>query len=80
MVLGALVAPHGPIAATSIAGLLGLPRRLVSILEGEGLFNDVTAIVLSHVAIAATVSGSFSVAGAAGLLASTPRTPTASSA
>ncbi|AZM45550.1 Na+/H+ antiporter [Streptomyces sp. WAC 06738] len=69
VVLGALVAPPDPIAATSIAGSLGLPRRLVSILEGEGLFNDVTAIVLYHVAIAATVSGSFSVAGAAGLLA-----------
>ena len=34
-------------------GKLGLPRRLVSILEGEGLFNDVTAIVLYHVALAA---------------------------
>lgn len=58
--LGALVAPPDPVAATAVAGQLGLPRRLVSILEGEGLFNDVTAIVLYHVAIAVVVSGSFS--------------------
>ncbi|MEU1474879.1 Na+/H+ antiporter [Streptomyces sp. NPDC005760] len=57
--LGALVAPPDPVAATAVAGQLGLPRRLVSILEGEGLFNDVTAIVLYHVAVAAAVSGSF---------------------
>ncbi|MEV6354146.1 Na+/H+ antiporter [Streptomyces hydrogenans] len=58
--LGALIAPPDPVAATAVAGSLGLPRRLVSILEGEGLFNDVTAIVLYHVAIAAVVSGEFS--------------------
>ncbi len=58
--LGALVAPPDPVAATAVAGKLGLPRRLVSILEGEGLFNDVTAIVLYHVAVAAAVSGTFS--------------------
>ncbi|GGZ31400.1 Na+/H+ antiporter [Streptomyces poonensis] len=63
--LGALVAPPDPVAATAVAGRLGLPRRLVSILEGEGLFNDVTAIVLYHVAIAAAVSGSFSLPDAA---------------
>ncbi|MCT7355973.1 Na+/H+ antiporter [Streptomyces sp. 15-116A] len=61
LALGALVAPPDPVAATAVAGKLGLPRRLVSILEGEGLFNDVTAIVLYHVAIAAAVSGTFSV-------------------
>ncbi|MGW0764944.1 Na+/H+ antiporter [Streptomyces sp. NPDC002676] len=60
VVLGALIAPPDPVAATAVAGQLGLPRRLVSILEGEGLFNDVTAIVLYHVAIAATLSGTFS--------------------
>ncbi|RFU83580.1 Na+/H+ antiporter [Streptomyces triticagri] len=63
--LGALVAPPDPVAATAVAGQLGLPRRLVSILEGEGLFNDVTAIVLYHVAIAAAVSGTFSISEAA---------------
>ena len=66
--LGALVAPPDPVAATAVAGSVGLPRRLVSILEGEGLFNDVTAIVLYHVAIAAAVSGSFSLPAAFGLL------------
>ncbi|MFG2876728.1 Na+/H+ antiporter [Streptomyces sp. NPDC048337] len=64
--LGALVAPPDPVAATAVAGTLGLPRRMVSILEGEGLFNDVTAIVLYHVAIAAAVSGSFSLPDALG--------------
>ncbi|MGW1022471.1 Na+/H+ antiporter [Streptomyces sp. NPDC002577] len=63
--LGALVAPPDPVAATAVAGQLGLPRRMVSILEGEGLFNDVTAIVLYHVAISAAVSGSFSLPHAA---------------
>ncbi|MEV1174655.1 Na+/H+ antiporter [Nonomuraea sp. NPDC049784] len=62
--LGALVAPPDPVAATAVAGRLGLPRRMVSVLEGEGLFNDVTAIVLYHVAIAAVVTGSFSWPGA----------------
>ncbi|MET8688573.1 Na+/H+ antiporter [Streptomyces sp. NPDC004732] len=66
--LGALVAPPDPVAATAVAGSLGLPRRLVSILEGEGLFNDVTAIVLYHVAIAAAMSGTFSWPSAVGLL------------
>ena len=60
LALGALVAPPDPVAATAVAGQLGLPRRLVSILEGEGLFNDVTAIVLYHVAISAVVGGTFS--------------------
>ncbi|AXK32658.1 Na+/H+ antiporter [Streptomyces armeniacus] len=63
--LGALVAPPDPVAATQVAARLGLPRRLVSILEGEGLFNDVTAITLYHVAIAAAVTGHFSLPEAA---------------
>jgi CPA1 family monovalent cation:H+ antiporter len=66
--LGALVAPPDPVAATAVAGKLGLPRRLISILEGEGLFNDVTAIVLYNVAIAAVVTGSFSWPNAIGEL------------
>ncbi|MGP4002823.1 Na+/H+ antiporter [Streptomyces sp. 8N706] len=68
VVLGALVAPPDPVAATAVAGSLGLPRRMVSILEGEGLFNDVTAIVIYHVALAAAISGTFSVPRAAGAL------------
>ncbi|MCZ2526491.1 Na+/H+ antiporter [Streptomyces sp. HB2AG] len=66
--LGALVAPPDPVAATAVAGSLGLPRRMVSVLEGEGLFNDVTAIVVYHVAIAAAVTGTFSAPAAAGQL------------
>ncbi|MFJ8693191.1 Na+/H+ antiporter [Streptomyces roseolilacinus] len=62
--LGALVAPPDPVAATAVAGSVGLPRRLVSILEGEGLFNDVTAIVVYHVAVGAVVAGTFSWADA----------------
>ncbi|GAA4784297.1 Na+/H+ antiporter [Streptomyces sanyensis] len=68
VVLGALIAPPDPVAATAVAGSLGLPRRLVSIMEGEGLFNDVTAIVVYHVAVAAVVSGTFSWGRAAGEL------------
>ncbi|MEV1242939.1 Na+/H+ antiporter [Nonomuraea sp. NPDC049750] len=64
--LGALVAPPDPVAATAVAGRLGLPRRLVSLLEGEGLFNDVTAIVLYKVAITAAVTGVFWWPGALG--------------
>ncbi|MFF7243811.1 Na+/H+ antiporter [Embleya sp. NPDC008237] len=67
--LGALVAPPDPVAATAVAGTLRLPRRLVSILEGEGLFNDVTSLVLYQVAVAAAVSGTFSPARAVGMFA-----------
>ncbi|WP_328517133.1 cation:proton antiporter [Actinomadura luzonensis] len=59
-----MVAPPDPVAAPAVAGRLGLPRRMVSLLEGEGLFNDVTAIVLYHVAIVAAVTGAFSWPGA----------------
>jgi monovalent cation/hydrogen antiporter len=58
--LGAIVAPTDPIAATTIARRLGVPRRIVTVLEGEGLLNDGTALVAYKVAIGA-VAGSFSV-------------------
>lgn len=58
--LGALVAPPDPVAVSALAGKLGLPRRLVAVLEGEGLFNDVTAIVIYTVAIQAVVTGKLS--------------------
>ena len=51
--LGAVVAPPDAIAATSIARRVGLPRRLVTILEGESLVNDATAITCLRVAIVA---------------------------
>ncbi|WP_107654529.1 Na+/H+ antiporter [Nocardia suismassiliense] len=63
--LGALVAPPDPVAATALAGSLGLPRRLVVVLGGEGLFNDVTAIVIYGVAIQAVMTGRFSTPSAA---------------
>jgi CPA1 family monovalent cation:H+ antiporter len=64
--LGALVAPPDPVAATAVASPLGLPRRLVSVLEGEGMFNDVTAIVIYTVAVEAVRTGRFSTSGAVG--------------
>jgi Na+/H+ antiporter len=59
-VLGAVVSPTDPIAATSIARRLGVPRRLVTIIEGESLVNDATALVFYRVAVAAVLTGSFS--------------------
>jgi monovalent cation/hydrogen antiporter len=65
-VLGAIVSPTDAMAATSIAQRLGLPRRIVSILEGESLVNDATGLVAYRVAVAATVTGSFSFGDALG--------------
>jgi Na+/H+ antiporter len=67
-VLGAIVAPPDPVAAVAVSERLGLPRRLVTILQGEGLLNDVTALVAYRVAVAAAVSGTFSLAEAGGRL------------
>jgi Na+/H+ antiporter len=63
-VLGAVVSPTDPIAATAIMRRLGVPRRTVSIVEGESLVNDGTALVLYRVAVTAAVAGTFSVWGA----------------
>jgi Na+/H+ antiporter len=65
-VLGALVSPTDPTAATAIAERLGLPRRLVALVEGESLVNDGTALVAYRFAVAAVVTGSFSLATASG--------------
>jgi CPA1 family monovalent cation:H+ antiporter len=62
--LGAVVSPTDPLAGASIMRRLGVPRRLVSSVEGEGLFNDATALVAYRVAVAAVVAGSFSLADA----------------
>ncbi|MGO2140518.1 MAG: cation:proton antiporter [Leucobacter sp.] len=56
--LGAVISPPDAVAATSIGKRLGLPDRIVSILEGESLVNDATSLVLLRTALAA-VSGSF---------------------
>jgi monovalent cation/hydrogen antiporter len=62
--LGAIVSPTDPLAGATVMRRLGVPRRLVSAAEGEGLFNDATALVAYRVAVAAAVGGSFSVADA----------------
>ena len=63
-VLGAIVSPTDPVAAATIMRRLGAPRQLVSAVEGEGLFNDASALVAYRVALAATVAGGFSLAEA----------------
>jgi CPA1 family monovalent cation:H+ antiporter len=65
-VLGALVSPTDPTAAIAIAQRLGLPRRLIALIEGESLVNDGTALVAYRFAVAAVVTGSFSLAKATG--------------
>ena len=65
-VLGTAVGPTDAAAATSIARRLGLPGRLVTILEGESLFNDATALVLYAAAVAAATTGHFSAIRTAG--------------
>ena len=59
-VLGAIVSPTDAVAATAVAQRLGIPRRIVTILEGESLINDATGIVAYRVAVAAVAAGAFS--------------------
>jgi Na+/H+ antiporter len=59
-VLGAIVSPTDAVAPAEIMRRVGAPRRLVAIVEGENLTNDWTALVLYRFAVAAVVSGSFS--------------------
>ena len=65
LALGAVVSPTDAVAATSIAKRLGLPHRLVTVLEGESLINDASALVLLKTAIAA-IGGTVSLGGAIG--------------
>ncbi|NHN54634.1 Na+/H+ antiporter [Calidifontibacter sp. DB0510] len=60
--LGGVVAPPDAVAATAVARRIGLPRRVVAVLEGESLFNDATALVTVSTAVAA-FTGSLSVGG-----------------
>ncbi|NJP32546.1 Na+/H+ antiporter [Micromonospora thermarum] len=60
--LGAVVAPPDAIAATAVARRIGLPRRVVTILEGESLLNDATALVLLRIAGMATVGAAVGLA------------------
>ena len=61
-VLGAVVSPTDPLAATEIARRLGVPHRPVAIIEGESLVNDGSALVLYKVAVGVAVGGTFSYA------------------
>lgn len=63
--VGAVISPPDAVAATSIGKRLGLPQRLVTILEGEGLVNDATALVMLRSSVAA-IAGAISFWGAIG--------------
>src|SRR5262247_4747876 len=64
--IGAIVSPPDVVAPLAIARRLGLPRRLLVVLEGEGLANDATALILYRFAVAAAATGAFSLPEAAG--------------
>jgi Na+/H+ antiporter len=68
-VLGAIVSPPDAVAPLAIARRMQLPRRILVVLEGEGLANDATALILYRFAIAAVSAGVFSLGKAAGLFA-----------
>jgi len=64
-IIGAIVSPPDVVAPLAVAERLGLPRRITAVLEGEGLVNDVTALMLFNVGLAAVLTGHLSVRGAA---------------
>jgi CPA1 family monovalent cation:H+ antiporter len=68
-VLGAIVSPPDAVAPLSVARRMQLPRRILVVLEGEGLANDATALVLYRFAVAAVGAGVFSIGEAAGVFA-----------
>src|ERR1700743_1749725 len=61
---GAAVSPTDPVAALAVGGRVGLPARLITIIEGEGLLNDATALTTLTVAVTAATSGDFSLGDA----------------
>ncbi len=63
LTLGAIVAPPDAVAATAIGREMGLPRRLITILAGESLVNDATALTAYRVAVGAATGAGFSVLG-----------------
>ena len=67
--LGAIVAPPDVVAPLAIARKLGLPRRILVVLEGEGLANDATALILYRFAVVAISTGAFSLPKAGGTFA-----------
>ena len=60
LALGAAVAPPDPVAALSVGRRVGLPPRLITLIQGEGLLNDATALTLLSVAVAAAEGDGFS--------------------
>ncbi|MBM3491117.1 MAG: Na+/H+ antiporter [Alphaproteobacteria bacterium] len=58
---GAIVSPPDAVAATAIFSRLNIPRRIVTILEGESLVNDATGLVIYKLAVAAAITGAFSI-------------------
>jgi NhaP-type Na+/H+ or K+/H+ antiporter len=64
--VGAAVAPPDPVAALAVGRKVGLPPRLITIIQGEGLLNDATALTILNVAVAAAVGGHVSAPVAAG--------------
>lgn len=62
--LAAIVSPTDPVAVSSIAARVPIPKRLMHILEGESLLNDATGLVCFRFAVAAAVTGGFSLASA----------------
>src|SRR6204780_3395625 len=66
ILVGAIVPPPDAVAPLAIARRVGLPRRLIVVLEGEGLANDATALILYRFAVAAVSAGVFSLPEAAG--------------
>jgi Na+/H+ antiporter len=69
LALGAAVAPPDPIAALGVARRAGLPPRLLTLVEGEGLLNDATALTAYQVAVAAATGAGFSLLHASGQFA-----------
>jgi CPA1 family monovalent cation:H+ antiporter len=67
--LGAIVAPPDVVAPLAIARKLGMPRRILVVLEGEGLANDATALILYRFTVAAISTGMFSLPKANGTFA-----------
>jgi monovalent cation/hydrogen antiporter len=63
---GAIVSPPDVVAATAILSRLNMPRRIVTVLEGESLVNDASGLVLYRFMVAAVLSGSFSLLEASG--------------
>jgi CPA1 family monovalent cation:H+ antiporter len=64
IVLGAIVSPPDAVAAGAVFEQFAVPRRIITILDGEGLVNDATALVIYRFAVAAAITGTFSAAAA----------------